>query len=539
MIGHCANPKSRKEVIQINALIMMPTLGGDLVSSSVNLPVSAQSSLSAENLPPDAFVALLLAQLSGESGANGTSLGAAMATLASSAAGDGAASADTPADADGAAATAQHGADSQPLLVDTAALLALMGLQQVADVPATGDPSVEGDATAAAGAVEAVSASATLANSVMVPLVAGPSSVAAAVPSGTQAVAVDGKLVPAVASAAPDGTPPVTAEGKLSPPVANAAVDAAMEQAAMPQTTPSQAAASIPAVGVAELGAQGTVAQAAEPASVAAAAVVADGVQTGKPGRPARVAALPASAPARTQSVLAGADAASTVHTAPAERPGAQNSLPQANVPAFDAIVSGTGGAAQPSAPAEKHDAHEPSPLPAMATSAKAAVPAKPAAAPVQEPAASFWRELARPITNQTAAGVRMALAQSGKEAHIRLQPESLGHLDIRVVLDGSNVQVHVMAEHAEVGQVIASHWTQLRETLATQGLQATNLAVSVGLGGNPRELAGRNARHDGWRRDREEMTGIQDEGLDVTQSRPTLSTSRHFLDGGRIEYWG
>ncbi len=217
----------------------------------------------------------------------------------------------------------------------------------------------------------------------------------------------------------------------------------------------------------------------------------------------------------------------------PAEQPGAQRSQPQA-------IVSGTGGAAQPSALAEKHESQGPAPVPVLAVDAKAAaVPAKPAAAPMQEPAASFWRELARPITNQTAAGVRMALAQGGKEAHIRLQPESLGHLDIRIVLDGNNAQIHVMAEHAEVGQVIASHWTQLRETLATQGLQATNLAVSVGLGGNPRELAGRNARHDEWQRDREGVTGIQDEGLDVTQSRPTMSASRHFLDGGRIEYWG
>ncbi|NOZ06835.1 MAG: flagellar hook-length control protein FliK [Chloroflexi bacterium] len=528
----------------------------ELASSSASLPVSVRSPLSAKSLPPDAFVALLLAQLSGESGTKGTVLDAAIAALAGSTVVDGAASADAPtggtsagnvpADADGTAATEQHGADPPPLLVDTAVLLALMGLQQVVKVPASGDAPVEGatatTTTPADGAVGAVSASAVPATPAVVPLVAGPSVAALAVPGGTR---------------------PVTGDGKPTPPAAAVAVAAVVDDATgqpvIAQPVPTQAAPLAPAGVGAELNAQGiaaqstaaqatvtqaavtqtAVAQTADPAGVAAATVAATGTQKGKPGRSARVAARPVSTPARSQTVSGGADPASTARTVPAERPGAQNSQPQANVLAFEAIVSGTGEAAQPSAPAEKHNAHESSPLPAMATNAKAAVPAKPAAAPVQEPAASFWRELARPITDQTAAGVRMALAQGGKEAHIRLQPESLGHLDIRVVLDGSNVQVHVIAEHAEVGQVIASHWTQLRETLATQGLQATNLAVSVGLGGNPRELAGRNAHHDGWQRDREEVTGIQDEGLDVTQSRPTLSASRHFLDGGRIEYWG
>ena len=511
---------------------MMPTLVGDLVSSSASLPVSAQSSLSAENLPPDAFVALLLAQLSGDSGASGTELGAAIAaltgstvvddaTLAASSATGAVVSADapatdtpagdTPAAAGGAAATAQHGADPQPLLVDTAALLALMGLQQVVNVPASGNSSSEAAAATPTGAVEAVSASATSAAATIVPPVADPSSAALAVPSETQSAVVDGKLVPA----------------------ADAVVDEAMELPTVAQPAPTQAASLGPVGSAAGPGMQGVVAQAAEPASVAAVAVALQGAQPGKPGRAAGDIAQPASKPAQPQSVQAVVVPASATHTMPAEQSGAQRAQPEA-------IVSGPGGAAQPSALAEKHESQGPAPVPVLAVDAKtAAVPAKPAAAPMQEPAASFWRELARPITNQTAAGVRMALAQGGKEAHIRLQPESLGHLDIRIVLDGNNAQIHVMAEHAEVGQVIASHWTQLRETLATQGLQATNLAVSVGLGGNPRELAGRNARHDEWQRDREGVTGIQDEGLDVTQSRPTMSASRHFLDGGRIEYWG
>ncbi len=143
-------------------------------------------------------------------------------------------------------------------------------------------------------------------------------------------------------------------------------------------------------------------------------------------------------------------------------------------------------------------------------------------------------QQMAGRVTEQTAGGVRIALANAGQRAHLQLQPESLGRLDIHVVMDGTTVQVHVTAEHAQVGQVITAQWTQLRETLAAQGLQVTDLAVSIGMDANPRQLLEqRDSRRTFDRGSAVARTDGVDAGS-VSEARP----SRHLREGSSIEYW-
>lgn len=106
--------------------------------------------------------------------------------------------------------------------------------------------------------------------------------------------------------------------------------------------------------------------------------------------------------------------------------------------------------------------------------------------------------------------------------AEIRLNPEHLGAIDVRLQIDGSKVSAEFQSAHADVRHVLESSVGRLREMLGQQGLQLTHADVGQGRGGEQGERAATARGGD--------LQSEPDAGLgDLQDPRPTLS--RGLLD--------
>ncbi|MCL2352573.1 MAG: flagellar hook-length control protein FliK [Firmicutes bacterium] len=114
---------------------------------------------------------------------------------------------------------------------------------------------------------------------------------------------------------------------------------------------------------------------------------------------------------------------------------------------------------------------------------------ARPASAPDgQKPARSGARAEA-PRGADAADAVRQIMdklklegapAGNASEVRIRLRPESLGEVSMKIASDNGAVTAQFVAESQRVKEVIEAGFERLRESLARQGLEVTRLAVSV-----------------------------------------------------------
>ena len=76
--------------------------------------------------------------------------------------------------------------------------------------------------------------------------------------------------------------------------------------------------------------------------------------------------------------------------------------------------------------------------------------------------------------------GARIAWMAEQRVGHaeIRLNPEHVGPIDVRVQLDGTRVSAEFHSAHAEVRQAIEASVPRLREMLGLQGLQLSHADV-------------------------------------------------------------
>lgn len=76
--------------------------------------------------------------------------------------------------------------------------------------------------------------------------------------------------------------------------------------------------------------------------------------------------------------------------------------------------------------------------------------------------------------------------AQKLSHAQLRVSPEHLGPIDIRIQLDGREVRAEFHSPHAEVRQTLEASLPRLRELLGQQGLQLTHAGVGQGQSQTP-----------------------------------------------------
>jgi len=67
----------------------------------------------------------------------------------------------------------------------------------------------------------------------------------------------------------------------------------------------------------------------------------------------------------------------------------------------------------------------------------------------------------------------------------MRLQPEHLGDVSLKLTVSGTTISANIIAQNADVRDMLLSNQQQLVRTLAQAGLSLGNFSVDVS-GGNP-----------------------------------------------------
>jgi hypothetical protein len=83
-------------------------------------------------------------------------------------------------------------------------------------------------------------------------------------------------------------------------------------------------------------------------------------------------------------------------------------------------------------------------------------------------------------FASQLQRGLAAALNQNGGTVNIRLQPEALGDLKIRMDLRHGQVSAEFRVDSADTKSILDQQLGALREALETRGLEVQNLAVHV-----------------------------------------------------------
>lgn len=149
----------------------------------------------------------------------------------------------------------------------------------------------------------------------------------------------------------------------------------------------------------------------------------------------------------------------------------------------FAALLAGTGGAL-PGTKDEGIKASDPTASPMPLTHTPGLAPVDGAAVQVQSTQAVTSPQFAQEL------GEQIAWMGNGeiKEARIKLHPEELGSMDVRVNMDGSKVNVAIMAQHPAAVHAVQQTLSQLDTLLAHHGLSLGQADVGqrhAGQGGD------------------------------------------------------
>ncbi len=82
-------------------------------------------------------------------------------------------------------------------------------------------------------------------------------------------------------------------------------------------------------------------------------------------------------------------------------------------------------------------------------------------------------------------SGIQKLSLQGGGEMRVRLKPENLGELNVRIFMDGSGVGLQVHASDEKAKKIIEESLSYLKESLSAQNLSLTSIDISV-LGSTP-----------------------------------------------------
>jgi hypothetical protein len=88
-------------------------------------------------------------------------------------------------------------------------------------------------------------------------------------------------------------------------------------------------------------------------------------------------------------------------------------------------------------------------------------------------------------LSSESLAGISASLRNfstqnAGGEMRIRLKPENLGELHVRVMTDGTNVGLHIQASDEKAKKILEESLTHLKESMATQNLNLGAVELTV-----------------------------------------------------------
>jgi flagellar hook-length control protein FliK len=174
-------------------------------------------------------------------------------------------------------------------------------------------------------------------------------------------------------------------------------------------------------------------------------------------------------------------------------------------------------------------DASSPSNAPVASVKATAASDASAFGAPFAAPT-SFHAQIASAngalgstpvdpsaIIEQVVKGMSMRTQSDGtSEVRMRLSPDNLGAVTLKLTVDGSNVSATALAQNSDVRNALVAHQHQLARSLADAGLKLTGFTVN---------LSGGDAGNDRNNRDRTSGFGRHYAIHEVTAAGQTDST--------------
>ena len=93
-------------------------------------------------------------------------------------------------------------------------------------------------------------------------------------------------------------------------------------------------------------------------------------------------------------------------------------------------------------------------------------------------------------VVAQIAHQANLYQLPGNKGVRIQLHPEDLGGVEVTVrYASGGALELHINVEHATTGALVQQGWTQLRDALATQGISADRLVMSITAPANASSL--------------------------------------------------
>jgi flagellar hook-length control protein FliK len=121
-------------------------------------------------------------------------------------------------------------------------------------------------------------------------------------------------------------------------------------------------------------------------------------------------------------------------------------------------------------------------------TAFAAQVASLPANAPAdaQKAAAAQYQPIdPHAVIEQVVKGIAVHNSGASSEVRLRLQPEHLGDVSLKLTVNGNTIDASVVAQNAGVRDVLLSNQHQLAHALSESGLSLGQFSVDVS-GGNP-----------------------------------------------------
>ena len=104
-----------------------------------------------------------------------------------------------------------------------------------------------------------------------------------------------------------------------------------------------------------------------------------------------------------------------------------------------------------------------------------------------------------REVLEQIVQGAHIMVRDGATEMQIRLYPEELGRVELKIVMEREGLQAHFLTESETVKALIETNLPQLKNALQQSGLQADNLSVSIGEQWAREDMAGSGGQQQGF----------------------------------------
>jgi len=142
-------------------------------------------------------------------------------------------------------------------------------------------------------------------------------------------------------------------------------------------------------------------------------------------------------------------------------------------------------------------------------------------------------------LVAQIAKGASLVLGNGRSVAHIRLEPEDLGVVRMKVVTEGTMLSVRMSVEKPEIKHMLESNLGQLREALTSENVRVEKIEVFVGGGDFSEGSPNREDPRTMWNGGRGATPSRQADEKSSENAPKARTYARTGSEGRRVDYLG